>query len=303
MGDNHELSIEIGAQVASTTAKIQELAKSIRSIKTAISGTKRELDKLGSANISNLMDKFDLIATASNGLATNLKKNQEYFREFNQAVKGARIVSTFEKTNAQLAQMSARIDLINQKTQTENLRTQKQAVLLEKSKLSLDKMKNSAESGSKSMKKLLDAGKIYAIWNLTKKLRTAFGEALRNSISFVETANLFEKSMGSYSTSAYNFVYRVADAFGIATETLMQYQATFNNIMKSLGNISQETAYDLSKTLTQMAIDYSSLYNFSIESSMEKFQSALVGLIIVWLTIVKNLLKCWKPLRVQTTKV
>ena len=57
----------------------------------------------------------------------------------------------------------------------------------------------------------------------------------------------------------------------------MQAQATFKNMIGSLGDLSNETSYALSEAITQMALDYSSLYNVQLQSAVEKFQSALAG--------------------------
>jgi hypothetical protein len=48
-------------------------------------------------------------------------------------------------------------------------------------------------------------------------------------------------------------------------------------MLASLGEIKDETAYELSEGITQMALDYASLYNVSIEQAMTKFQAALAG--------------------------
>jgi hypothetical protein len=57
----------------------------------------------------------------------------------------------------------------------------------------------------------------------------------------------------------------------------MNYQATFKNMLAALGNISEDTAYGLSEAMTQMALDFASLYNTSVESAMTKFQAVLSG--------------------------
>lgn len=57
----------------------------------------------------------------------------------------------------------------------------------------------------------------------------------------------------------------------------MNAQATFKNMLGSLGQISESTAYALSEGITQMAIDYASLYNVNFEKAFEKFQAVLAG--------------------------
>src|SRR5690554_6043428 len=76
---------------------------------------------------------------------------------------------------------------------------------------------------------------------------------------------------------ARTFIAEMNKAYGIAEATLMQYQATFKNMLSAMGKISEDTAYGLSESLTQMAVDFASLYNVSIENAMTKFQAVLSG--------------------------
>lgn len=124
---------------------------------------------------------------------------------------------------------------------------------------------------------LFDVGKLYSIWNMTKGIRDALKSTVENAINFTETTNKFEVSMGNMKDTAYSFVNTITEKFGLATESIMNYQSTFNNIMKSLSGVSNETAYEVSESLTKMAVDYASLFNVSLSSSMTKFQAALTG--------------------------
>jgi predicted CoA-binding protein len=83
--------------------------------------------------------------------------------------------------------------------------------------------------------------------------------------------------MKGNTAEARKFITEMNRAYGISEITLMNYQATFKNMLSSLGGINQEVAYGLSETLSQMALDYASLYNTSIESAMTKFQAVLAG--------------------------
>jgi hypothetical protein len=78
-------------------------------------------------------------------------------------------------------------------------------------------------------------------------------------------------------SQARQFTSEMTKAYGISSATLMNYQATFKNMLSALGNISETTAYGLSEALTQMALDFSSFYNVSVESAMTKFQAVLSG--------------------------
>jgi hypothetical protein len=76
---------------------------------------------------------------------------------------------------------------------------------------------------------------------------------------------------------ATKFVDKMNEAYGVSRKTLMNSQAIFKNMIGALGLVSEEGAYAISEGITQMAIDYSSLYNVTLESAMTRFQSALAG--------------------------
>lgn len=120
-------------------------------------------------------------------------------------------------------------------------------------------------------------GKLYFIRNITKRLSDTLANVVQYGIDFTETLNLWQTAMRGNISEARNFVSEMNKAYGIAEQTLMQYQATFKNMLSAMGKISEDTAYGLSESLTQMAVDFASLYNVSIENAMTKFQAVLSG--------------------------
>lgn len=119
--------------------------------------------------------------------------------------------------------------------------------------------------------------KIYFIRNYTKQLASTMVGLVQNAINYTETLNLWQVAMRGNISTAEEFVSKMNKAYGIAEETLMRYQATFRNMLSTLGGISTDVSYGLSEYLTQMALDYASLYNTSIERAMTVFQSVLSG--------------------------
>lgn len=126
-----------------------------------------------------------------------------------------------------------------------------------------------------SMTKLIN--KVYFLRNYTKQMFRSVSDIVNKAVDYTETLNLWQVAMRGNTAEAENFVKTMNKAYGIATQTLMEYQAIFKNMLSSLGGISGDTSYALSEYLTQMAIDYASLYNVSIERAMTTFQSVLSG--------------------------
>ena len=119
--------------------------------------------------------------------------------------------------------------------------------------------------------------KLYFVRNITKQLGQDLAKVVQYGIDYQETLNLWQNAMRGNISQARVFTNEMTKAYGISSETLMNYQATFKNMLGALGNISETTAYGLSEALTQMALDFSSLYNVSVESAMTKFQAVLSG--------------------------
>ena len=113
--------------------------------------------------------------------------------------------------------------------------------------------------------------------HLARRLATWVGKIAQAGGDYTETLNLWETSMGNNIDKAQKFVDTMNKAYGISDKTLMQAQATFKNMLGALGNISDEVAYTLSEGVTQMAVDYASLYNQSFDKAFNKFQAALAG--------------------------
>ncbi len=112
---------------------------------------------------------------------------------------------------------------------------------------------------------------------LARRLGRFVGEIAQSGADYAETLNLWEVSMGKNIDQATKFVDKLNEAYGVSKETLMNSQAIFKNMLGTLGEIEDKQAYILSEGITQMALDYASLYNVTFEQAMTKFQAALAG--------------------------
>lgn len=134
---------------------------------------------------------------------------------------------------------------------------------------------------TESIAKILSLGKIvnklYFIKNYTKQMAQDIVKMVNLGIDYTETLNLWQVAMRENIDTAEKFISKMNRAYGIAEATLMKYQATFRNMLSSLGGVSADISYGLSEQLTQMALDYASLYNTTVERAMTVFQSVLSG--------------------------
>lgn len=178
------------------------------------------------------------------------------------------------KITTQVNQASKACDTINKKLESISKK-------LLKVGNTTNKVAKDTEKSSKKIKNSLNfasmLGKVYFLMNYFKRLGTAIGNTATNAINFYETLNKFQVSMGGNYEQALKFVDKLTQAFNLSTESVMNYQSTFMNMLSALGNLGDDVSYKLSESMTQMAIDYASLFNVSIDTAMSQFQSALSG--------------------------
>ena len=144
---------------------------------------------------------------------------------------------------------------------------------------------SSRSSGSNSASKLAKSlnfgsmiAKLYFVRNITKQLGQDLAKVVQYGIDYQETLNLWQTAMRGNISQARTFVSEMNKAYGISSATVMNYQAVFKNMLSALGNFEDENVpYAISESLTQMALDFASLYNVSVESAMTKFQAVLSG--------------------------
>lgn len=124
---------------------------------------------------------------------------------------------------------------------------------------------------------LLNLTKWTAVIYTARRLGRVVANIAQSGADYTETLNLWQTAMGNNLTVATEFVNKMNQAYGISEKTLMNAQAIFKNMLGSLGQISDTMAYSLSEGITQMALDYASLYNVTFEQAFTKFQAALAG--------------------------
>lgn len=125
------------------------------------------------------------------------------------------------------------------------------------------------------------------IASLTKKIFSlkTLGEAVKSALSFFElsskaqeTLNLASVSMATkeLATAAQEYATAVQDSYGVDSMEFLKYQSTVMDISRSFG-IATDTAYKMSKALTQLTYDYSSFYNISVSDAATKMQQVITG--------------------------
>ena len=109
-----------------------------------------------------------------------------------------------------------------------------------------------------------------------KAIATYLGEAAANFNNYYEAANLFGVSMKEMTGEASDFIDKMETLLGIDPTEAMNNMATIQGFTTSFG-VASDKAYILSKNLTQLGYDLSSLKNISVAESFTKIQAAISG--------------------------
>lgn len=145
---------------------------------------------------------------------------------------------------------------------------------------SLGKMNTQLDRTRKTLKNVgifATFGKLNYMTNMMRYYGRAVANVVQYAMDYVETLNLWQVANRENIELADEFIAKMNKAYGVSEQTLMNYQAIFKNMLAALGDLSDAVSSQLSMQLTQMALDFSSLYNVTIERAMTVYQSILSG--------------------------
>ena len=112
---------------------------------------------------------------------------------------------------------------------------------------------------------------------LARRLGKSLANIVQYGSNFDETLNMWQVAFRNNLDAADKFISKMHTAYGISTQVLMENQAIYKNMLSQMGQLSEEASYSLSESLTRMMLDYSSLWNTTIQSASEKFKAMLAG--------------------------
>lgn len=177
------------------------------------------------------------------------------------------------------------------------------------SNTSIGKVKKSSESLSSSLMKL------YAKYSILKRAVKAFGNSIKESADYIESFNYFNVAMGkvadewkdSFAEYGYDNADSYAESFsgrlnelfgkmsnvtlnidtgtlqantsknlGINLTQLTQYASNMAAVTNSMG-MTGEATVAVSKAMSMLAVDMSSLKNTTLQEAMNSFSSGLIG--------------------------
>ncbi len=145
----------------------------------------------------------------------------------------------------------------------------------------LSKFKSAANTGSSGTKKLSSCFSSFTskVRKTTAVFTTAakkLGSWFKESNDYVETLNLFNVAMGDCADAAMKYAKTVERIMGIDLKEWLTYQGAFYQLADGYG-LASESASLMSRNLTQLAYDLSSLWNVDTNTAFQKLQSGMSG--------------------------
>ena len=110
------------------------------------------------------------------------------------------------------------------------------------------------------------------IQNATK----AMGSYIQKSSTYLENMNLLDVAFNNNTTEAQKFVNKLSEMYGLDESWGYRTVGIFKQLANAMG-LADKIGTKLSTTMTQFAIDVSSLYNFDTDDSVSILTSALAG--------------------------
>lgn len=264
-----QISASIGHQLQS----IGDAAKNLQGVNLArfkdLATALQPLSALTPAHLTSFINQL--------GKFTQLSKDLE-------AVDMDKFAATIERLTAAMAPLATEMDKIArgfsafpQRIQTFIKNNEASTKSVKKAEPTWQKFFETISKGSKKSSSGLTnfAKQLFSIATI-KKVWLKATDSLESANEYIEALNLFYVSMGSYAEKAQDYANLVGDSYGVDPAEFMKMQATFMDVSKSFGTASG-TAYTMSKALTQLTYDISSLYNLKVDESLNKVRSALVG--------------------------
>lgn len=207
----------------------------------------------GNEQIAKIRDEVDSAVASVKSLQERLHELNSAESKDENAIRST--AKALKEQTANLQQLTTKLNAArSQITATDN---------------AMAEMATTARRASSGLKNLFSFISIGAI---TRGLASAINE----SMEYIENLNLFTVAMGRYTDAALEYGKTVNDVMGIDISDWIRNQGVFMTLLRGFGN-EESRAYLMSKNLTQLGYDISSLYNIDFKEAATKLQSAMSG--------------------------
>lgn len=147
---------------------------------------------------------------------------------------------------------------------------------MEQSATSTKKADTNMEKMSKNFNMAFNYTALRTFARGLSKVVEGFTRMTARSTAFLEDFNLFQVAFRGNYTEATKFVNKLSEMYGLDEDWLIKTTAQFKQLSNAMG-LAEETGEKVSKLMTQLSIDISSLYNIDVDRASSVLQSALAG--------------------------
>ena len=292
-----QVSIEIGANSQSASTNLDNLANSItkltsvlnnglkglRNFNSTISSLKNITSNINfdTTSFSKVQNSFEGLSTI--GKATNLNSFIKQLKEIPNISKNLDDKSISDFTNkikkltealsplaTEMVKVSTAFSALPSNINKVNSVLSKTQKAVKSSTQDQGLIGNlfSGKSGGILKTGLLIAG--------IQQLGSTIGSFVNQSNDYIENMNFFNVAMGEMTNKAKEFINQYTSVLAVDPSNMMRNMSFFNSIIKGFG-LSSDAAYTMSKNLTQLSYDMTSVLKIPVEESMQKIRSGISG--------------------------
>ncbi len=137
-------------------------------------------------------------------------------------------------------------------------------------------VKEVGESAEQTSENVLGAFQKIASGIAALGLGKLIKDSITEAMDAVESDSLFETSLGGYSDKAREWSDELSDSLGLNAVELRKNAGILYTMTSSMG-LTEEQAYSLSTSITELSQDMASFYNIDSEEAFTKLRSGLTG--------------------------
>ena len=147
---------------------------------------------------------------------------------------------------------------------------------MEQSAKEIGNISNEADKMAKKVNIAFNYSALKVFANSLSRVYSGLVKVTQKSSEFLESFNLFQVAFDDNYREAEKFINKMAEMYGLDEAWLTRTTALFKQLANAMG-MGAETGDKLSRLLTQMSVDISSLYNLDVDQVPAILQSALAG--------------------------
>ena len=140
----------------------------------------------------------------------------------------------------------------------------------------VDKTEKKVEKLSSNLENAFSVGKFALFSKGLKEITSYLGSAVKQSADYIETLNVLDVAFNNNTESIKKFSNQIAQTLNLDDSTIIKAASHFKVLSQSM-NMANETGEKLSKLMTQMTLDLSSLYNMDFNKAQTALQYAMEG--------------------------